>query len=492
MYNDCESAIIGVTNSGAGAPQLHRPRRAGMEAPLNDAVRQTPRRYTRMHWKPVRVLVLGFAALIIAGALLLSMPMATRSGRSVGFYDALFTATSAVCVTGLSVVEVGQTFSLFGQCVLLMLIQAGGLGFMTVTSLVFMIMGRRITLRERLVIQEAMNESRLSGLVRLIRWVLLTTFIVELAGALLLSTRFIPDYGPARGLFYSLFHSVSAFCNAGFDILGNGNSMTAYADDWVVNLTLMGLIVLGGLGYSVIRDVVTHRSLRGLSLHSRVVLITSATLIVLGTVLFAALEWNNPATIGAPGRSGMDKLLVSAFQSVTTRTAGFATIDQEQMHAPSKLITTIFMFIGASPASTGGGVKTTTVAVLAALVFSQIRGRGQVRMGRKALSLSLTLRAISIFLIMLLIVLISTAVLSFSMLESQPFDEVLFETTSAIATVGLSCNMTPRLNFVSRLIVILMMFAGRVGPLSLTMALARQQLYSHDPVRYPEDRIMIG
>lgn len=466
--------------------------RAGMEEQLSDTIRPPQRRYVRMHWKPVQVLVVGFAALIIAGALLLTLPASTRSGRSVGFYDALFTATSAVCVTGLSVVEVGQTFSLLGQCVLLGLIQAGGLGFMTVTSLVFMIMGRRITLRERLVIQEAMNENRLSGLVRLVRWVLLMTFTVEGAGALLLSVRFVPRYGLARGLFYGLFHSVSAFCNAGFDILGNGNSLMAYADDWLVNLTLMALIIVGGLGYSVIHDVLRQRSWRRLTLHSRVVLITSAVLIVLGTVLFAALEWDNPATVGAPGRGVGGKLLTAAFQSVSTRTAGFATIDQEQMHAPSKLITTIFMFIGASPASAGGGVKTTTVAVLCALVVSQIRGQKQVRMGRRALPPALTLRAISIFLIMLLMVLISTAVLSFSMLESQPFDEVLFETTSAIATVGLSCNMTPRLNFVSRLIVILMMFAGRVGPLSLTMALARQQLYARDPVTYPEDRLMIG
>lgn len=459
---------------------------------MSDNVKPQSRRYVRIHWRPVQVLVLGFAALILAGALLLTLPISTHTGHSVGFYDALFTATSAVCVTGLSVVETGQTFSVFGQCVLMLLIQMGGLGFMTVASLIFMILGRRITLRERLVIQEAMNENSLSGLVKLMRWVLMMTVTVEGVGALLLATRFIPDYGLGKGLFFGLFHSVSAFCNAGFDILGDGTSMMRYADDWVVNLTLMALIICGGLGYAVIRDVILHRGLRGTSLHTRVVLISTAVLIALGTVLFAIMEWDNPNTMAAEGRTWSDKLLTSMFQSVTTRTAGFATIDQEQMHSPSKLVTTALMFIGASPASTGGGVKTTTMAVLFAVVLSQVRGREQVRMGRKALSPGLTMRAISIFLIMLLMVLISTAVLSASMFETEPFDEVLFETTSAIATVGLSCNMTPQLNFVSRMIVILMMFAGRVGPLSLTMSLARQQLCTSDPVRYPYDRIMIG
>lgn len=262
-----------------------------------------PKRYVRLRWKPVQVLVLGFAALIVVGALLLTLPVSTRSGYSIGFYDALFTATSAVCVTGLSVVETGQTFSTFGQCVLLMLIQAGGLGFMTVASLIFLIMGRRITLKERLVIQEAMNENSLGGLVKLMRWVLLMTFTVEGAGALLLSTRFIPDYGAVRGLYYGVFHSVSAFCNAGFDVLGEGTSMMRYADDWVVNITLMALITCGGLGYAVIHDLVRHRGVRGTALHTKVVLATTAALMVIGTALFAALEWNNPQTMAAQGRS---------------------------------------------------------------------------------------------------------------------------------------------------------------------------------------------
>lgn len=459
---------------------------------MNGSLKLPQKRYARMHWKPVQVLVLGFAALIFLGALLLSLPVSTRSGHSVGFYDALFTATSAVCVTGLSVVETGQTFSTFGQCVLLMLIQMGGLGFMTVASLIFLIIGRRITLKDRLIIQEAMNENHLSGLVKLMRWVLLMTFTVEGVGALILSTRFIPDYGFKRGLFYGVFHAVSAFCNAGFDVLGTGTSMMPYANDWVVNLTLMGLITCGGLGYSVIHDVIQHRGMHGLSLNSRVVIITTLSITIVGAALFAFLEWDNTGTLNDGEKNVSEKLLSALFQSVTTRTAGFATIDQERMHAPSKLVTTIMMFIGASPASTGGGVKTTTVAVLFALVLSQIRGRRQVLMGKKALPYAVAMRAISIFLIMLIMVLFSTAVLSFSMKEEQPFDELLFETTSAIATVGLSCNMTPRLNFVSRMMVIIIMFAGRVGPLSLTMALARQQMYVDDPVRYPEDRIMMG
>lgn len=459
---------------------------------MNGPIRLPRRRYARMHWKPVQVLVVGFAALIFGGALLLTLPISTRSGHSVGFYDALFTATSAVCVTGLSVVETGQTFSTFGQIVLMLLIQMGGLGFMTVTSLIFLIMGRRITLKDRLVIQEAMNENRLSGLVKLMRWVLLTTFTVECAGAIVLSTRFVPDYGLAQGLFFGMFHAVSAFCNAGFDVLGAGTSLMPYANDWVVNFTIMTLITCGGLGYSVIHDLIIHRGVRGLSLHSRVVIVTTAALTLGGTAMFAILEWDNPATLADGSKNAADKLVAALFQSVTTRTAGFATIDQAGMHATSKLVTTIMMFIGASPASTGGGVKTTTVAVLVALVVSQVRGRRQVLINRRALPHTLVLRATSVFLIMLIMVLLSTVVLSFTMRDEQPFDEVLFETTSAIATVGLSCNLTPRLNFVSRIVVIFMMFAGRVGPLSLTMALARQQLYLQDPVRYPEDRLMIG
>lgn len=440
---------------------------------------------------PTRVLALGFAVMILMGALLLRLPISWAKGQSLSFLDALFTATSATCVTGLSVVETGLFFSRFGQTVILLLIQAGGLGFMTMASLVFMVMGRRITLRERMLIKESLNEDRLSGMVRLVRWALAMSFCVELAGAVLLSFRFVPAYGWSDGLFFSLFHAVSAFCNAGFDLLGQGSSMTPYAGDWLVNLTLMMLITVGGLGYGVVHEMVRKRRFSKLGLHSRLVLLSTLWLTVIGFVGILMLEWSNPATLGdkAPG----DKLLGAMFQSVTLRTAGFATMDQGAMSPAAKLLSCILMFIGASPASTGGGIKTTTFVVAALWAFKVSQGHERVVMMKRALPKTLVRRAAVVLLIGMGLVMADILILSIAE-QGHTADtlDVMFEAVSAFATVGLSCSVTPNLSPMGKMVIILTMFVGRVGPLTLTMAIARRQSRMSERIKYPEERIMIG
>ncbi|MBN2898114.1 MAG: Trk family potassium uptake protein, partial [Clostridia bacterium] len=316
----------------------------------------------RKELRPGQVLGLGFALIILIGALLLALPIASRDGHSIGLVNALFTATSAVCVTGLVVVDTGTYWTMFGKGIILLLIQIGGLGFMTMATAGAFIMGRRIGLRNRLIMQEALNQMSLSGVVRLTKYVIMTTFAIEGVGALLLSFRFIPEFGLRRGIVFSLFHSISAFCNAGFDIMGNYTSLTAFVSDPWVNIVIMGLILIGGIGFSVIIDVARNKRYRKLSVHSKLVLVTSGILLLIGFVLFLAIEWNNPATLGELSLSG--KVLGAAFQSVTPRTAGFNTIPIDQLETPSKLITMVLMFVGGSPGSTAGGIKTTTLGII--------------------------------------------------------------------------------------------------------------------------------
>ncbi|MFR3483837.1 MAG: TrkH family potassium uptake protein [Clostridia bacterium] len=333
--------------------------------------------------KPARVLVLGFLLVLILGTIALKLPISSVDGESISWVDAFFTSTSAVCVTGLVVVNTAAQWSIFGQCVILALIQIGGLGFMAFTTLIFMIMGRRITLKERLVIQEALNQSTLSGIVKLTRRILIGTFLVEGIGAFLLSFRFIPQYGAGKGIFFSIFHSVSAFCNAGFDIIGN--NMESYTGDLLVNFVIMALIILGGLGFVVWMDLLEmfrnrwrerlswRRCFSKLHLHSKLVLVISVSLILLGFLFFLIVEWSNPETLG--GLSGKDKVLGALFQSVSTRTAGFNSISQGGLNESSKFMTIILMFIGGSSGGTAGGIKTVTIAVLLITVISVVRGK---------------------------------------------------------------------------------------------------------------------
>jgi len=447
---------------------------------------------SRRAMRPERVLAVGFLALIVLGTALLALPFATQDGRSIGVFNALFTATSAVCVTGLVVVDTATTFSLFGQAVLLLLIQCGGLGFMVFATLIMVAMGRKITLRDRMLIRESMNASSMSGLVRLTKVYGLMALAIELAGAALLAVRFIPAYGWARGGWYALFHAVSAFCNAGFDLIGG--SLTAYRSDAYLLLVISALIILGGTGFAVLLELMnSRRSWRTLTLHTRIVLMATAGLLVAGTVFYAVLEWRNPATLALPGADSTgEKLLNAFFQSVTMRTAGFNSVDLNEMRDASKVFSAGLMFIGASPASTGGGVKTTTISVLFLILISVIRGHSDVNVMGKRLPQDMMRRAIALLMIALIALVAGTIAITVIEQDDVPFVDILFETASALGTVGVSSFGTAALHPVSQALLIMMMFFGRVGLLTIATALANKQNDSQNRMRYPEESMMIG
>ena len=443
---------------------------------------------------PVQVLVLGFFSIIFVGAILLTLPIASRTGESLNFLDALFTSTSAVCVTGLVVVDTVTYFSLFGQIVIILLIQAGGLGFMTLATLLFMLIGKRISLRERLIIQESLNESSLQGLVRLVRNVFVATFAIETMGAVLLMIRFIPVYGVIKGIYYSFFHAVSAFCNAGFDLMGQAGSLTGYRGDIIVSGTIMLMIVLGGLGFQVLVDIYRKRNFHKLKFHSKLVLCMTTVLILSGAVIFYFAEIGNVHTLGNPELSEGSKVLMSFFQSITPRTAGFSTMDQGQLTSVGKLVTMLLMFIGANSASTGGGVKTTTIAVIIFMVVSVVKGKPDLNIGKRRISHDILFRAIAIvFISAMLVIIVAIAVMSFEAHKTgMTFENILFETLSAFGTVGLSTGITSSLSGASKACLIFTMFAGRVGPLTMTLAFANRLANDRTKIRYPEEKIMVG
>ena len=440
-------------------------------------------------------MVLGFLVVIIIGTILLTLPIASRSGESVGAHSALFTATSAVCVTGLIVVDTADTYTFFGQVVVLLLIQIGGLGFMIVATLLMVALGRRISLRNRVLIRESMNASSLSGMVRLTKSFSMLAVMIEMLGALVLSMRFVPLLGIRKGIWYSIFHAVSAFCNAGFDLFGGFRSLDRFQHDPLVLLTIAGLIILGGLGFSVISELLVNRfHFKRLTLHTKMVVTITSLLLVFGTLTILALEWGNPLTMGAPELNVGERLVNSFFQSTTLRTAGYASFDQANLTDSSKLIGVILMFIGASPASTGGGVKTTTFGVMLLLVLSVVRGRETVGLFGKQLAVSIVRRALTIVIISIGIVLACTMALSISEHgNGRSMLDLLYEAVSAFATVGLTSVGTASLNPVSQGLLVPIMFFGRVGPLTLALALASKlENNPRNRMHYPEEKIMIG
>lgn len=441
----------------------------------------------KIRLKPAQILVLGFAAVILIGTILLSLPFAAKSGKSVGILNAFFTATSAVCVTGLVVVDTYTTYSLFGQLVILILIQTGGLGFMTMATLIFFILGKRITLRERLVIQEALNQMHISGVVKLAKYVITTAVFFELCGAALLSIRFIKIYGLLKGIYYGIFHAVSAFNNAGFDLIGDFRSFTPFVLDPLINIVVMSLIVIGGLGFSVIYEIFSVRDFYKLSLHSKIVITMTAILLLTGFFIFFLLEYSNPKTLGQLPLVG--KILAAAFQSVTPRTAGFNTISLSDMTLPAKLFTIFLMFIGASPGSTGGGVKTSTFFIVILLIYTVVVNKEEVEIYNRRISIENVYRAIVIVVISFLLIFSITFLLTITE-KGEDLLTIVYEATSAFGTVGLSLGLTPKLSNAGKLLIIILMFTGRVGPLTIAMALASSKktaLY-----KFPEDRILVG
>lgn len=444
---------------------------------------------------PPIILVFGFGTIIFVGSILLCLPISSISGQSVGYLDSLFTSTSAVCVTGLAVFDPGSTLSPFGQVVLVTLIQLGGIGFMTTTSFIFMVVGKRITLRDRLLISDSFNDTQLQGVVRLTRNVLFVTAITEGIAIPLLAIRFVPMYGVGQGLFYSVFHSISAFCNAGFDVFGQNSSLIPFAGDVLINVVTMGLIITGGLGFFVVLQLtqgVRKKHRKPLSFHAKVVLVMTALLISLGFVMFLAAESSNPKTLGAANVPVSQKILGALFQSVTTRTAGFSTIPQSDMLPISKVFTTGLMFIGASPASTGGGIKTTTFAVLLLSVFSTVLGREDIEIGGRTINRKLVLRAVAVCALALALVMGVTAMLAVIEHGRISFSDIAFEITSAFGTVGLSTGITPTLSSFSKVLIIIVMYCGRVGVFTFTIALSLKLARPKANIHYPEEKLLIG
>ncbi len=439
---------------------------------------------------PTQTIVLGFMSVIIIGSILLNLPIASADGVSVPFVDALFTASSAVAVTGLTVVDTGTHWSMFGQLTILLLIQIGGLGFMTMITMFAMIIGKRISLKERLLIQSSLNQNDLSGVVRLTKYIIIGTLAIEAVGAILLSLVFVPELGWAEGIWHSIFHAVSAFCNAGFDIIGGGRSLMPYVQNPIVNFTIWTLIILGGLGFTVIIDMFFYRNnIRKWSLHTKLVLIISVLLLMIGFVLYLLLEWRNAATLGDLSVPG--KFMAAFFQSVTPRTAGFNTIDTSALTDASKLLTMIFMFIGGSPASTAGGIKTVTFGIVLFTIISQIRGKYDTEVFHRRIPKDNINRALTIMFIALILIISITMILS--IIESgNSFMEIIFETTSAFGTVGLSLGITPSLSTFGKVLLSILMFMGRVGPFTVALALAKSTHKNQGKIRYPEDKVIIG
>ncbi len=432
---------------------------------------------------PAQILSAGYLIVILLGTIFLMFPFATVDGQGLNIIDALFTATSATCVTGLIVVTTGTAFTMFGQIVIMILIQIGGLGIMTMSITFALIIGRKITLRQRLIIQEDLNQNGISGLLRLIQYILAVTFTIEGVGALILFIRLVKDYSIGKAIFYAIFHSVSAFNNAGFDLFGN--SLEGYVGDPVINLTVIMLIIIGGLGFAVLAEFFNKRKLT--SLHAKMVISTTVILLLVGWIAFLGLEYTNPETLAHLNFG--EKLLGSLFLSVTPRTAGFNTVPTGALRESSLFLVMILMFIGASPGSTGGGIKTTTVGALISALWATVKGKADVEIFGRRLDDTIIYKAFTILILSLILVLFVTLILSIT--ENIPLVNILFETISAFGTVGLSTGYTSALSQIGRILITITMFVGRVGPLTLAVAMSERNK-KKAMFHYPKEKIMVG
>lgn len=415
------------------------------------------------------------------------LPVSSRTGETTPFLTALFTATSATCVTGLSLVNTGAYFTFFGQAVLLFLIQLGGLGFMTILCLVFLVSNRHIGLRNRMLIAQSMGTESLEGIVKLVKHVLIITFSVETLGAALLSVRFIPELGLLRGIWYSIFHSVSAFCNAGFDIIGDGQSVVSYSRDPLVLLTLAFLVIIGGLGFIVWEDILKKKSFRKLSMYSKTVMLATVFLLVIGTVLYFVMEYDNPLTMGDEELGY--KLLTSFFQSVTTRTAGFASVSQNDFTDLSKVWGIVLMMVGGASGSTAGGVKVGTVALIFLALKSVFRSKSDVVAYGKRIGHSIILHAMSLLVMWFILTLAGSMLVAAA--DSQPIINSAYEVASAYSTVGLSVGICDTASVFTKILLIIYMFFGRVGIMTISVMFMTRSGKS-ETVKYPEGNFIVG
>lgn len=435
-----------------------------------------------------QIIALGFVCVILVGTLLLMLPVAARSGESTPFLSAFFTATSATCVTGLVVVDTFTHWTIFGQLVILTMIQIGGLGFMTIAICFAIFMKRSISLRERGILKESVNTLQIGGVVKLTKKIVFGTVLFEVLGAVILSVRFAMDMGAAKGIYFGIFHAVSAFCNAGFDLMGGAEpyiSMSGYVGDVVINTTIMLLIIIGGIGFIVWDDLYEHKlRFREYRLHTKIVLSFTLLLIFVGALLFYLFEKDHLLA----GMGPKDTVLASLFCAVTPRTAGFNTVDTAALSQSSKLLTMVLMFIGGSPGSTAGGIKTTTMLVMLLFVWSNLRSSyGSNIYGRRLEEASIR-KASIVFTINLCLAV--TAAITICSIQPLHMEDILFEVFSAIGTVGMSTGVTRELVPASRVIIAVLMYCGRLGSMTFALSLAERKYVA--PVQQPEEKIIIG
>lgn len=440
---------------------------------------------------PTQIIALAFAGIILLGTGLLCLPFASRDGMSAGLLTSLFTATSSTCVTGLILVDTWTQWSGFGQIVILCLIEVGGLGFMSVASVVLFALRGRIGLRQRMLMAQALSVNELQGVVRLQKWVLLGSLVIQLTGAAILVLRFLATgYGLGQSVKWGVFHAISAFCNAGFDITGvisPGASLNVFNNDPVVCITIMALVVIGGLGFFVWEEVATKRSFKKFSVYTKLVLITSAVLILGGATLVALLEWNNPETLG--GMPVPQKILNAFFQSVTVRTAGFTSFDQGAMSDAGKALSIFLMFIGGSSGSTAGGIKTVTFLVMVLFILHRARGRSTVTVFKKTIPHEKIMDATTI--VSILVGLAFAGAIVICATTPVSFADALYETASALATVGLTTGITPNLSLIAKLMLIVFMYFGRVGILTISLGFMMSDK-AEERYRYAYTNLLIG
>lgn len=456
-------------------------------------VKKIKKKHHLLSIAPAKILVLSFALLIFIGAILLSMPFSSRSGEWTPFINSLFTATSASCITGLVVYDTYTHWSIAGQLIILSLIQIGALGIVTLATFFSVLLKKKVGLKGMILAQESMNFFNYSDVLRIIKRIVTVTFSIELIGAILLSTSFVPKYG-LIGLYMGIFHSISAFCNAGFDITsaavhGTFISMTPFNNDTIIIYTISALIIIGGLGFSVWKDIYDYRKTKQLMFHTKLVLTITAILLVSGTLLILASEFNNPKTLGS--MNIFEKFNAAFFQSTAARTAGFNSINLNDMKEISKVFTVFLMFVGAAPGSTGGGVKVTTMGILVMAIFSYIHGSGDIIMFKRKIHQNTVSKTLSITGLSMILVLIITTIIV-SLQSNFRFLDILYETTSAFGTVGLSLGATTSLNTISKALIVLTMFLGRVGPLSFAVALTLKSNKRKSDIVYPEAKILVG
>ena len=456
----------------------------------NNEENKQRKRKKRLKLMPTQIIAITFAMIILLGAVLLTLPAASRDGISCGFRPALFTATSATCVTGLVMYDTWTQWSAFGQIVIISLIEVGGLGFMSAASLFVFLFRRKVGLKQRMLMAQALSMDEMSSVVKLQKWVLLGSISIQLLGAAVLLLRFWPEYGFRRALIWGIFHSISAFCNAGFDIFGSvapGASVITFNNDPVVLITLMALVVLGGLGFFVWEELVRLRSLKKCSVYTKLVLVTSSVLILGGAAVILLLEWNNPGTLG--DMPWGQKILNAFFQSVTLRTAGFAGVDQALLTDAGKAVSTVLMLIGGSSGSTAGGLKTVTFVVLLLFLWARARGRSTVQVFHRTVPREKVMDAMTIAGIMIVLAVFGAMFISAT--SPVSFTDSLFEAVSALATVGLTAGVTASLSIPAQFLIILFMYFGRVGVLTISLGFLMGDK-AEERFRYAQTNLLIG